>query len=128
MATRQVVTFISDLSGKLADPGTAKVRFALDGADYEIDLTAGEQIEFREILKPFVDAARRRRPAGQTVAAETTVSNQEIRAWAAENGFEVPQRGRIPAPVRDAFGAAHSQMAVARIERLLQPVRAPQPQ
>jgi hypothetical protein len=31
----------------------------------------------------------------------------EIRIWAAANGFEVSAKGRIPAPVRDAFLSAH---------------------
>lgn len=31
----------------------------------------------------------------------------EIRAWARDQGLEVPERGRIPAAVREAYAAAH---------------------
>lgn len=31
----------------------------------------------------------------------------EIRKWAQENGYEVSERGRIPAAVREAYAAAH---------------------
>ena len=121
MATQHTVTFVSDLSGEPADPDTATVQFALDGTDYEIDLTDGEQSELREMLKPFISAARRSSRADQA-NTEMPVSNQELRAWAIESGFDLPKRGRIPAPVRDAYDAAHRQMVVSRIERLLRPV------
>jgi hypothetical protein len=31
----------------------------------------------------------------------------EIRAWARDNGFKVPDRGRVSAEVREAYAAAH---------------------
>jgi hypothetical protein len=31
----------------------------------------------------------------------------EVRAWAKDNGFDVPERGRIPADVKDAYAQAH---------------------
>ena len=34
-------------------------------------------------------------------------SAREIRDWARSNGYKVPDRGRIPADVREAFEAAH---------------------
>ena len=30
-----------------------------------------------------------------------------IREWARENGYEVAERGRIPAEIKDAYHAAH---------------------
>jgi hypothetical protein len=30
-----------------------------------------------------------------------------VRAWAKENGFEVSERGRISAEIREAYDAAH---------------------
>ena len=31
----------------------------------------------------------------------------EIRAWAKENGYEVNDRGRVPAPIREAYEKAN---------------------
>ncbi|GAA2932848.1 Lsr2 family DNA-binding protein [Streptomyces enissocaesilis] len=39
--------------------------------------------------------------------ARTPVNTNEIREWARSNGYEVPLRGRIPAPVLDAWEQAH---------------------
>jgi hypothetical protein len=47
---------IDDLDGSDAE-GT--VRFALDGAEYEIDLNAGHAKELRDALARYVGAARR---------------------------------------------------------------------
>ena len=44
-------------------------------------------------------------PAG--VAAEGGASAADIRAWARENGWDVPERGRVSADVREAYAAAH---------------------
>jgi hypothetical protein len=33
--------------------------------------------------------------------------NQAVREWAAKNGYEVSERGRIPASVVEAFDKAH---------------------
>lgn len=40
------------------------------------------------------------------VAADP-VQSQDIREWAWRNGYDVPERGRIPAAVRKAYDAAH---------------------
>src|SRR5690348_18508827 len=67
--------FIDDIDGSEAE-GT--VRFALDGAEYEIDLNAKNAEALRKALSRYVDAARRssgtaaRRPAraGRRAAAK----------------------------------------------------------
>ena len=55
---------------------------------------------------------RRRTSAGgskRSAAASTSggPSAAEIRAWARENGYDVPERGRVSADVREAYAAAH---------------------
>ena len=47
-----------------------------------------------------------RRPQVGPVAAGGT-SAAEIRDWARSNGYDVPERGRIPGRVREAFDAAN---------------------
>lgn len=41
--------------------------------------------------------------SGDVVVASTA----QIRAWARDNGFDVPTRGRLPQDVTDAYKAAH---------------------
>jgi hypothetical protein len=99
MATKTTVTLEDDLDGGPADE---TLRFALGGADYEIDLSAKNARVFRRQLAPFIDHARRtgrgqrRRPA-RTAAGRK--SSGAIRAWAKDQGIAVSTRGRIPADI-----------------------------
>ncbi|GKV72967.1 MULTISPECIES: Lsr2 family protein [Pseudarthrobacter] len=98
MATRTVIVLIDDLDGSEA---TETVRFGLDGADYEIDLTEQNADELRGILGRCVDAGRRTggsRATAPAAARSTTaagVDTNAIRRWAEENGVPVNSRGRI---------------------------------
>ena len=88
------------------------VTFGLDGVHYEIDLTDDNATRLRDTLADFIAAARRtggrlkRGTAGATSAASPATDREQtkaIREWARHNGFEVPERGRIPAAVRDSY-------------------------
>jgi len=112
MAQKTVVQYFSDLSGAEVEPGNATVHFSLDGTRYEIDLTPKEQEKLRDALAPYVGVARkssvatrRGRPASGSNSSEP--SAKEIREWGQANGHDVPERGRIPALVREAYDAAH---------------------
>jgi Lsr2 protein len=117
MAQRTVVTLVDDLDGGGAEES---VSFGLDHVDYEIDLSGEHAEALRGVLAPYVAAARRtggRRPARATPAARATSStpasgpgrsrsaNAEIRAWAAEHGVTLAERGRLPGRVVEAFEA-----------------------
>jgi hypothetical protein len=102
--------FIDDLDGSEAD-GT--VRFALDGTEYEIDLSAEHAEALREALARYVGAARKiggsaRRPArgGRSRAAGSGLNSTEVREWAKAQGIEVKDRGRVPAELVVKFKAA----------------------
>lgn len=56
MARKTVVELVDDLDGGLANE---TVRFALDGVDYSIDLSAENATRLREKLAAFVERARR---------------------------------------------------------------------
>jgi hypothetical protein len=93
------VTLVDDLDGGPADQ---TVRFGLDGAEYEIDLSARNATAFREQLAPFTERARKasRAPGsrpGRSASARERSSG--IRAWARGQGIAVSDRGRIPASV-----------------------------
>ncbi|WP_136709924.1 Lsr2 family protein [Agromyces sp. H66] len=108
MATKTVVTLVDDLDGSDADETVA---FAIDGTNYEIDLSADNAASFRAALRPYVDAARtasRRGGRGGRRSSATTATSKEIRAWAEANGIDVPARGRIPAAVHERYLAANA--------------------
>lgn len=98
---------VDDIDGSDAE-GT--VRFGLDGRNYEIDLNVQHSQELRSALSKYVSHARRvggpaRRAArGRTSAppADTT----EIRTWAREQGYDIKDRGRVPADITAKFIAA----------------------
>lgn len=110
MAQRVQTLLEDDFDGSEADES---VGFGLDGAEYEIDLTAANAAELRDILEPWVAHARRtggrrKRGARQSqTQASSGPSTADIRAWAQENGWDVPSRGRIPSNIRNAYHAAH---------------------
>ena len=113
MAQRVNVGLVDDLDGSDA---VETVSFALDGVDYEIDLNEQHASELRNALSLYVGhgrrtGGRRRTSAGgskrSTAASSGGPSAAEIRAWARENGYDVPERGRVSADVREAYAAAH---------------------
>jgi hypothetical protein len=114
---KQVITVLTDdLDGTDAD---RTVEFGLDGVTYTIDLSGKNAGKLRKALEPYIAAGHRvgRGPAGgpgtpvtRRIAAPSPSSrdqNQAVRAWAVRNGYEVSERGRIPASVVQAFNEAH---------------------
>lgn len=114
MAQRVNVILVDDIDG---DDAAETVSFGLDGVEYEIDLNESNAAELRAALARYIEAGRRvagrkssgRGRRGQRVAAggDTGPSASDIRAWARENGWDVPERGRVSAEVREAYAAAH---------------------
>jgi hypothetical protein len=100
------IRLVDDLDQSDADETVA---FALDGSTYEIDLNKKNAEKLRKALAPFLDSARRTSAAKKKTskASSNGVTPKEIRAWAAQNGYEVPERGRIPAEVSEAYHAAN---------------------
>ena len=109
MAQKIQTLFIDDIDGSEAE-GT--VRFALDGAEYEIDLNANHAAALRRALARYIDAARRstgaaRRPARSGRRASASgVNTTEVREWAKAQGIEVKDRGRVPAELVARYKAA----------------------
>lgn len=113
MAQKTVVSLIDDLDASEADE---TVRFGLDGAQYEIDLSEKNATTLRESLAPFVASARRvggrassSRKAGRATARRSggTDRTADIREWARANGYQVSDRGRIASNIVQAYDAAH---------------------
>lgn len=107
MAQKVTITLVDDIDESEADE---TLTFGLDGVNYEIDLNGTHAAELREAMAPYVGHGRRvsgRRRTGASTASAGGPSAAEIRAWARKSGFEVPDRGRIPADVRTAYEAAN---------------------
>jgi hypothetical protein len=108
---KQVITVLSDdLDGGDAD---RTIEFGLDGVNYTIDLSDKNAGKLRKALDPYLTVAARAgrtsgngRSASRTVQAPARASrdqNQAIRQWAAKNGYELSDRGRIPSSIVEAF-------------------------
>jgi hypothetical protein len=112
VAQKITTLFIDDIDGGAAE-GT--VRFALDGTDYEIDLNAKHSEELRSALGKYVTHARKvggnarrvGRAAGRVSrGAGSALNTTEIRNWARENGYDIKDRGRVPADLVAKYQAA----------------------
>lgn len=109
MATQETVAYVSDLSGvTIVGEREPTVRFALDGDDYEIDLTGTERADLRAALAEFIAAAKPLTPSGRPIVrTKVAATTTTIRAWAQANGYKLPPRGAVPRAVRQAYDAAN---------------------
>jgi hypothetical protein len=107
MAQKVQTLFVDDIDGGNAE-GT--VRFALDGTDYEIDLSAAHTAELRQALASYISHARRlgsatrRAPRGRATAQ--AFDTHKVREWAKASGIDIKERGRVPADVVAKYKAA----------------------
>ncbi|WP_206445723.1 histone-like nucleoid-structuring protein Lsr2 [Agrococcus sp. KRD186] len=110
MAKKTFVQLVDDFSGESIADGTGRtVRFAFDGAEYEIDLSNEHVEEFSNVLERYVRASRRvsgRRKGGASVARSGGNSETAaIREWAESQGIKVASRGRISADIVEQYKA-----------------------
>lgn len=107
MAQKTIVQLTDDIEGTEA---TETLTFSLDGVSYEIDLSDKNAAKLRKALDSYVGAARRVRGSSGRNGRRTTSRTGDtsaIREWAAAQGIEVSQRGRISADVKAQYEAAH---------------------
>lgn len=112
MAKHIITLLTDDLDGGDAD---RTIEFGLDGVNYTIDLSEKNAGKLRRALEPYLTAAAKvgRTGANGRIASRAAAApsrsnreqNQAIREWAVKNGYEVSERGRIPASVVEAFHA-----------------------
>ena len=110
MAQKVNIVLVDDLDQSDA---AETVLFGLDGTAYEIDLSEKNAAGLRDALAPYLAHARKAASGGRrgrrtaAKSAPASVSARDIREWARANGYEVPDRGRVAAEVRQAYEAAH---------------------
>jgi hypothetical protein len=108
MARITQVRLLDDLDGSEA---AATVSFALDGRQYQLDLSEKNAGRLRDALAPFVASARRgggrRASGGGPKMSQRPATDRErtaaIREWARQHGHQVADRGRIPSTVIEAY-------------------------
>ena len=117
MAQKVQVILVDDFDGGDAEES---VSFALDGVNYEIDLSSDNASALRDALSPWIGHARRtggrstaRRAAssgggGSRAGRSATKADLgDVRSWARENGYQVSDRGRVSSEVMSAYETAH---------------------
>lgn len=123
MAQKKTVLteYIDDLTGDVIPEDQVQVvHFGWNDVPYEIDLSKLGAAKLEKFLEPYVSAARRvhggrgkaAKAGGSTRAPSGSGKSKEelanIREWAAKNGHEISPRGRIAAPILEAYDAAHA--------------------
>ena len=115
MAQKVQILLVDDIDGGEASD---TVEFGLDGVTYEIDLSESNAQALRDQLAPYISEGRkvsgRRRQGsagGRSARGRGSANGEpaaaEVREWARSNGYEVPDRGRVSAEVKEAYAAAH---------------------
>ena len=109
MAQKVRIILEDDLDGGPADE---TIRFGLDGAHYEIDLSSANAARLRDAIRPFVAKARRvqgtathrtRAPVAPLLRLSATPRPQQFASGLKANGHKVSDRGRIHQDVQDAY-------------------------
>jgi hypothetical protein len=104
MATRIVTELHDDIDGSDA---TQTVRFALDGFEYEIDLSDRNANRLRNSFGEFIGHARKvgggRGGKPATSARADKSQTGAMREWLKQNGYAVSDRGRIPDWLQQAY-------------------------
>lgn len=105
MAQKIQTLFIDDIDGGAAE-GT--VRFGLDGTEYEIDLNAKHAAQLRTVLANYVAHGRKAPGTRRASRARRSgaVDTAKVREWARGQGFDIKERGRVPANVVEKYHAA----------------------
>ena len=105
MAQKVQVVLLDDVDGGEA---TETLSFSLDGVGYEIDLSDKNAAALRDALAPWISAGRRvsgRRTTGRGRGRGNSDA-AKIREWAKAHGYEVSERGRVSAEIREAYAAS----------------------
>ena len=110
MAQQFQVRYIDDLDGTDLGETSNTISFAFEGKEYSIDLSDDNAEAFRQAIAPYIEAGHRVTGSKAKAARRTAApsgNTKAIREWARNNGYDVSDRGRIPADVADAYAATN---------------------
>jgi hypothetical protein len=102
---RIITELVDDIDGTKAEE---TVRFAIDGVEYEVDLSEKNAQKLRDAVAGYAEKARKVRGGrgGRKATSVSQVDTKAVRAWAKSNNIELSSRGRIPADVVDRYRQA----------------------
>ena len=111
MAKRVTEHLVDDIDGSEA---AETIRFAVDGTEYEIDLSESNASEFHDAFAPYISAARRlggrpTRSSGRNASRSSDpakVDPKQVREWAKSQGLDVNPRGRVSKTLIEQYQAA----------------------
>lgn len=111
MARQFQVRYIDDIDGTDLGDNANAISFAFEGKEYSIDLSDENAEAFRAAVAPYIEAGHRVTGSRAKTARKATAKNsvgdtKAIREWARINGYDVSDRGRVPADVMQAYAAA----------------------
>ena len=122
MAKQVMTQLVDDIDGSVIDDESGEtIEFAVNGVEYVIDLKAKNATEFHRKLDYYVGhstrvGGRKRKPSPAAASIATAAGGsvkrdpeqtRAIRQWAADNDYEISDRGRIPESIVEAYDAAH---------------------
>ncbi|RMB75289.1 Lsr2 family protein [Rhodococcus sp. SBT000017] len=124
MAKQVTIQMVDDIDESVMDDESGEtIEFAVNGVEYVIDLKAKNATEFHRKLDYYIGYAtrvggRKRKPSPAAASTPATTragastsrdpeQTRAIRQWAADNGYEISSRGRIPESIVEAYNAAH---------------------
>ncbi|MBS6120756.1 Lsr2 dimerization domain-containing protein [Cutibacterium avidum] len=114
---RKMMALIQDSLTKkeLTEDQTTQIILAINDNAYELDLSAESYKKFEAAIKPFIaneeaQEAKKIYNRRTTLEPWTPDEREACRAWAFENGYEVPAKGRIRKDVREAWEKAGKPM------------------
>ncbi|MBB1018746.1 Lsr2 family protein [Dietzia maris] len=112
MAQHFQVRYTDDIDGTDLGEAANTIAFAFEGKEYSIDLSDDNAQALREAVAPYIEAGHRvtgrnTKAARKTSAKTPSAETRAIREWAQANGYDVSDRGRIPADVMQAYHAAN---------------------
>jgi hypothetical protein len=132
VATRIEHLVIDDLDAGTDGVGT--YRFALEGVEYEIDLSPANLQRLRTALAPFISAGRRlpKHKTSKPTAGTRRTGTVIVRGWWAEHQHthHLPSwraGGPIPRTVHDAYAQAHPALAGSIPRAATRPADTPAP-
>jgi hypothetical protein len=114
MAKTTRVVLTCDLDGDDTDAvttitlGDGKARYELDVCQAHLDELTAPARRVRQRRRARPTATSKRRPSkksARNTRGRKSVDTAAVREWARSEGYEIGDRGRIPAPIVDAYTA-----------------------
>ncbi|KPC90790.1 hypothetical protein ADL27_32525 [Streptomyces sp. NRRL F-6602] len=103
------VLIVDDIDG--TEENVETVNFTYKGTRYTIDLSKKNRDAFDKAMDKYLKAATELGTSGGGGSSSGSSANAQhlarVRAWARDAGHEVSNRGRIPAPIVEAYNKTH---------------------